>query len=102
MSAAVKSRLMNVMSQEMSSVQFQPSSYIDGQFRKMVSQGVTRMRINNAVDNPSYTIRAETNMKTLVKYFSEYSRKVGTFPTMSNAAFNNALKDCPSLWPYRS
>ena len=86
----------------MSALQFQPSSYCEGQFKKMVGNGVTRMRINNAIEQPGYVLRAEKNLKTLVKYFSDYARKVGSFPTLSNSAFDNALKDCPSLWPYRS
>ncbi len=102
MSAALKARLMNLLSREMSALQFQPSPYCEGQFKKMVSNGVTRMRINNAIDQPGYVLRAEKNLKALIKYFSEYARKVGSFPTLNNSAFDNALKDCPSLWPYRS
>lgn len=102
MSAALKARLMRILSREMSSLQFQPTAYCEGQFKKMISHGVTRMRINNAVDQPGHIVRAERNLKALLKYFSDYARKAGTFPTLSNAAFDNALKDCPSLWPYRS
>lgn len=68
----------------------------------MVSQGVTRMRMHKALDNPSYIMRAETNMKSMIKYFSDYARKVGSFPALSSNAFDHALKDCPSFWPYRS
>jgi hypothetical protein len=102
MSTALKARLMTILAREMSSSQFQPSSYVDGQFKKMIGQGVTRMRINKAIDQPGHVIRAENNLKALVKYFSDYARKVGSFPTLSNANFDHALKDCPSLWPYRS
>jgi hypothetical protein len=101
MSAALKNRLLRIMTQEMSSLRFQPTSHCEGQIRKLVGHGVTRMRINNAVDNPGQTIRAEQNLRALVKYFSNYAESVGTFPTLSDSAFENALKDCPSFWPFR-
>lgn len=102
MSAALKARLMNSLSRELAALQFQPSSYCEGQFKKMVSNGVTRMRINKAIDQPGHVLRAEKNLKALLKYFADYARKVGSFPTLSNSAFDNAIKDCPALWPYRS
>ena len=102
MSAKLKARLMTIMAREMSALQFKPSSYVDGQFKKMIGHGVTRMRINKAVDQPGHVIRAEKNVKALVRYFSDYARKVGSFPTLSDAQFEHALKDCPALWPYRS
>jgi hypothetical protein len=102
MSATLKARLMTILAREMSSSQFKPSSYVDGQFKKMIGQGVTRMRINKAIDQPGHVLRAEKNLKALVKYFADYARKVGTFPTLSDANFDRALMDCPSLWPYRS
>ena len=102
MSATLKNRLMTILAREVSSSQFRPSSYVEGQFKKMIAQGVTRMRINKAVDQPGHVIRAENNLKALVRYFSDYSRKVGSFPTLSDTNFDHALRDCPSLWPYRS
>ena len=102
MSAALKTRLMGIMAREMASLRFQPSSYCDGQLRKLVHQGITRMRINKAIDQPGHVIRSEQNLKAMVRYFVEYSHKVGTFPTLSNTGFDDALKDCPGFWPYRS
>ena len=102
MSAVLKARVTTIFAREISSSQFKPSSYVEGQFKKMIGQGVTRMRINKAVDQPGHVIRAEKNLKALIKYFADYSRKVGTYPSLSDANFDHALKDCPSLWPYRS
>lgn len=90
------------MAREFAMHEFRPSGYCEGQFMKMVGQGITRMRINKAIDQPGHVIRAEKNMKVMVKYFSDYSRRVGTYPSLTNTAFDDALKDCPALWPYRS
>ena len=101
MSTVLKARLLGVMRRELSAQEFRPSPYCERQIGVMVSHVVTRMRINNVVDQPSHIIRAEQNLRALVKYFSKYSRDVGTFPALSNSAFDTALNECPTLWPFR-
>ena len=102
MSTVLKARLLSIMRRELTSQEFKPTLYCERQIESLVSHGVTRMRINNVVDRSSHIIRAEQNLKSLISYFAKYSREVGTFPTISNSAFNNALNDCPTLWPFHS
>lgn len=102
MSAVLKSRLLSIMRNELTSQEFHPTRYCEQQINMLVGHGIARMRLNNVIDQSSHIIRAEQNLKALIKYFSNYSRDVGTFPTLSNSAFNTALNTCPIFWPYRS
>ena len=101
MSVALKSRLLSIMKREMSSHDFRPTSYCEYQLEKIVGQGVERMRINNAVDQIGKVMQAEQNLRRLIDYFCNYSKDVGTYPTLDDDAFNSALITCPLLWPYR-
>ena len=101
MSVAFKSRLLSIMKREMSSHDFRPTSYCEYQLEKIVGQGVERMRINNAVDQIGKVMQAEQNLRRLIDYFCNYSKDVGTYPTLDDDAFNSALITCPLLWPYR-
>ena len=102
MSAMLQSRLLGILRRELDSQNFQLSLYGRQQIEQLVGHGITRMRINNVDDHAGYVIRAERNLRSLIKYFCDYSRDVGSFPTLSNSAFITALNACPSFWPYRS
>ncbi len=101
MSVALRARLIGIMKRQMSSNDFHPTSYCEYQFEKLVGQGVERMRINNAVDQVSKVIQAESNLRHLIDYFCNYSKDVGTYPVLNDDAFDSALISCPPLWPYR-
>jgi len=102
MSAVLRSRLLNIMRHELASQEFQPTRYCEQQITLMVGHGVARMRINKVVDQTSHIVRAEQSLRSLIKYFCDYSHEVGTFPTLSNSAFDTALNTCPNFWPFRS
>jgi hypothetical protein len=58
--------------------------------------------MQNVIDHQGYVTQAEQNLKSLIKYFCDYSRDLGTFPTLSDSDFNAALSSCPIFWPYCS
>jgi hypothetical protein len=102
MSAPLKARLLNVMKRELLAQELQLSPYCERQIRVLVNHGITRMRISKVLEKPSHIMRAEQNMKSLVRYFYKHSKEVGTFPILRDSAFNTALNNCPTLWPFRS
>lgn len=102
MSAVVKARMLRVLRHELSAQDFQASRYCEGQLKMLVGQGVSRLRLNNAIEDASLILRAESSLRSLVRYFSQYSKDVGTFPSLSNTQFNTALNECPTFWPFRS
>ena len=76
------------------------SPYCVQQIEVLVTQGVERMRNNNLADNPGRLMNAEQNLKSLVKYLRNYANEVGSYPHLSNADFDAALRNCPTFWPY--
>ena len=94
--------MMGVLRRELSAQEFQASRYCEGQLKILVGQGVSRMRLNNATEDAALILRAEASLKSLVRYFTQYSKDVGTFPALSSTHFNTALTECPSFWPFRS
>ena len=102
MSAVVKARMLGVLRRELAAQEFKASRYCEGQLKTLVNQGVSRMRLNNAIEDASLILRAEASLKSLVRYFCQYSKDVGTFPTLSNTHFNVALNECPTFWPFRA
>lgn len=93
-------QLLGIMKRELESKNLQLSQYCQQQIEQMVSHGVQRMRVNNATDNAGYTLRAERNLRALIRYFCEYARDMETFPKLSNSHFDAALLACPTYWPY--
>lgn len=90
------------MRRELLSQNLQLTPDCANQVEQMVRFGVQRMKINNAINHAGHVIQAERNLKHLIRHFCDYSRDVGTFPTLSAANFQRALTNCPTLWPYRS
>ena len=68
----------------------------------LVSHGFSRIHLNSAIEDSGLIPGAEQKLRLLVKYFCKYSKEVGTFPALSNTHFNNALNECPVLWPFHS
>jgi hypothetical protein len=90
------------MQRELDSQNLQLSVYCTQQMEQLVSNGLQRMRANKAIDNAGHVMHAERNMRALVKYLCDYSRKAGTFPSLSNSSFDAAMSSCPTFWPYCS
>ena len=88
------------MQRELDSQNLQLSAYCTQQIEQLVNQGVQRMRNNNAADHPGRILNAERNLKSMVRYFSNYSKEVGTFPRMNHSDFDDAFRSLPTLWPY--
>ena len=80
----------------------QLSFYCEKQIEQLVSRGVGRMGTGKVDDHAGYVLQAERNLKSLIKYFCDYSLRVETFPALSNSHFNAALNACPTFWPYTS
>ena len=100
MTAMLQSRLMIIMQRELDSQNLLPDPYCTQQIERLVTQGVERMRNNNAADHPGRVMNAEQNLKSLVKYICDYSKNMGTFPQLSQSHFDAAMRSCPTLWPY--
>ena len=69
---------------------------------QLVGHGIQRMKASNAIDNAGFAMRAETNMKSLIKYLGDYAREEGTFPDLNDSMFDAAMLACPTYWPYSS
>ena len=102
MSGMLQTRLNTVMQRELQAQNLQLSPYCTQQIEQMVNYGMQRLRFNNANENAAHVLQAERNLKFLVRYFSDYSRNVGSFPKLSNSDFDDALNSCPTFWPYCS
>lgn len=98
----LQSRLSSILRQELETAQLQISPYCLQQMEHLLGHGIKRMRMNKTLDHPGYALQAEQNLRALVKYFSDYSEKLGTFPSLSDNQFDTALRTCPTLWPYCS
>lgn len=102
MPAPLQSRLAVTMQRELDSQNLQLSPYCLQQIEILVGRGVERMRNSNATDNPGYVMNAERNLKSLVKYFADYSRNKGSYPRLTRSDFDHALRSSPTYWPYCS
>jgi len=98
----IRSRLLNIMQNELGSQKLQLSPYCTQQIEQLVSNGIKRMHYSKAIDNAGHVMQAERNLKALVQYFSDYSRKAGTYPNLQDTDFDAALVACPTLWPFCS
>ena len=67
---------------------------------QMISRGVIRMRTNKILDNPGQVLQAEQNLKSLVRYFCEFSREAGIYPEITDPDFEKALLGCPPFFPF--
>lgn len=98
----LQSRLLIVLQRELDSQGLQLSPYCTQQIEQLLSRGLERMRNNKAAEHPSHQMNAERNLKALVKYFSDYSKEMGTYPRLSGSDFDTALHTSPAYWPYCS
>jgi hypothetical protein len=102
MPGMLQTRLLGIMQLELRSQNLELSQYCMQQIEKLVSQGIQRMHINSAVGHGRYVMRAERNLRLLIKHLTDHSRSLGTFPNLSDSDFDTALNKCPTLWPYRT
>jgi len=93
-------RLKGIMQRELENLQLELSLYCTKQIENLISRGIKRMKMNNTLDHAGYAMEAERNLATLIRYFHEYSKKLETFPKLSETDFDAALRNCPTLWPY--
>ena len=100
MSVMLQSRLLTIVQRELDSQNLLLSPYCTQQIEVLITQGVERMRNNRVADNPGRLLNAEQNLKALVKYLRNYATDVGTYPHLGNADFDDALRTCPTFWPY--
>jgi len=100
MSGMQQNRLLAIMRRELESWQLQFSPYCTHQIEHLIGNGIKRMRTNNTLDHAGYMMQAERNLAALIKYFCDYSKKVGAFPELSDSDFDAAVRTCPTLWPY--
>lgn len=90
------------MRQEMESQKLQLSSYCVKQVESLIHQGIVRMQTMNVDKNPGHTINAEQNLKSLIAYLSNYSKRAGTFPALSESDYDSAMRNPPPAWPFCS
>jgi len=98
----LQTRLISIMQRELQSENLQLSPYCSQQIEQLLSYGIQRMRVNNASDRARHILQAERNLKFLIRYFSNYSKEVGSFPRLNNSDFDAALLACPTFWPFCS
>lgn len=96
----LQSRLYGILRREVENSQLQFSPFCTQQIEQLIGNGLKRMRMNKTIDHPGYILQAERNLEALIRYFVEYSKKAGTFPTLADSDFNAALRTSPALWPY--
>jgi hypothetical protein len=95
MSAVVKARMLGVLRRELAAQEFKASSYCEGQLQRLVSQGIARMRLNNAIEDSSLILRAEQSLRSLVRYFCQYSKDVCRCAHRSQARLHARLNAPP-------
>ena len=88
------------MRRELDFQQLQLSSYCTQQIESLIGQGLSRMQLANALNNAGFVMRAERNLKGLVRYLGKHARKVGSYPTLSDKDFDEALRKSPAFWPF--
>ena len=88
------------MRRELDSWQLQLSPYCVKQIESMIANGIQRMRSNNTIERPAYVLEAERNLGALIRYFSEYAKKMNTFPELTDSAFDAAVRTSPTIWPF--
>ena len=93
-------RLLRIMRSELEMQQLQLSSYCRQQIEQMIGYGITRMRMDGTAENAGFIMRAESNLKGLITYLGKHARKIGTFPTLSDGHFDDAIRHSPAFWPY--
>ena len=90
------------MQRELELQRLQLPVYCTQQMELMIANGVQRMRVNKALDHAGHVLQAERNLRALVKYLCDFSRKEGTFPTLTETSFDAAMGSCPTFWPFCS
>ena len=90
------------MQRELESRGMELPLYCTQQIEQMVSRAMLRMQANRVIDHAGHVLQAERNLVSLIEYFCEYSREIGSYPRLSNSDFDAALHSCPSFWPYSS
>jgi len=98
----LQSRLASILQRELQHQKLQLSTYCTQQIEQLLGQGIQRMSLQKSADNPAHVMRAERNLKHFIKYLSDYSRELGSYPTLSNSDFDTALNSSPTFWPYRA
>jgi hypothetical protein len=98
----IKARLLSIMRRELDAQNLQLTSECQQQIEQLLVNGVSRMRINKAIDHPGHILQAERNMKALIQYFCDYAREVDSYPNLNSADFSAAMIVCPSFWPFSS
>jgi hypothetical protein len=102
MSAMLQSRLLSIIHRELRAQQLEVSPSCAQQVEQLVNNGVQRLRLNKAHEHAGHIMQAEQNLRALIGYLGDYAREMGTFPRLSDADFDAALKRCPTLWPFWS
>jgi hypothetical protein len=95
-----QNRLRAIMKRELEFSQLQLNSYCMNQLENLMRHGINRMTTAKVLDNAGYSLQAERNLRSLIEYFSSYSKSEGTFPQLSDSQFDIALRNCPTLWPF--
>ncbi|MDX1459652.1 MAG: hypothetical protein R3348_01180 [Xanthomonadales bacterium] len=102
MSGNIQPRMVALLTSQLDMLGFQPSQSCKSQLEQMVFRGITRMKIGGAIDQPGRVLQAEKSLRDMVKYFSDYARDAGTYPTINESDFRAALLASPPFWPYHS
>lgn len=102
MGGMLQTRLASIMQRELQAQNLQLSPYCTQQIERMMGLGLQRLKINKANEHAGHVLQAEQNLKSLIRYFSNYSREVGSYPTLSNADFDAAVIASPTFWPFCS
>lgn len=93
-------RLLRILRSELDIQQIQLSPYCRQQIEQLIGYGVTRMRADKALETASFVMRAEGNLKALIGYLVKYSKKIGTYPVLGDADFDDAVRKSPAFWPF--
>ena len=98
----LQNRLFSIMRREIIFRKLQLSPYCQKQIENLIRQGIVRMELMKADKNPGHTMKAEQNLRGLITYLVDCSKKAGTFPALSESEYDAAMRNPPALWPYCS
>jgi len=97
---AIQSRLSDILETEREGLKLSLSPYCQQRVENIVNIGVQRMTMLDVTQRLDKIHLAESNIKRLIEYLSNYAKDCGTYPEIEDISFDNAMAECFPLWPY--
>ena len=67
----------------------------------MMELGIEKMMFSKLVDKPDKRLLAEQNLIHFLEFIENHSKELGCYPILNEKAFEAAMIDVGSLWPFR-